>query len=282
MSCARSNETAMSFIDFFATHIKPRRLRGTGCLHPASTGWVMPRIAAIRHKDVNAWAVASSTGYLLFDTGYEGEDLEGQLRALDITLDAVRAVFLTHADMDHAGGLPALHRANPDIPVYCHKAEEAMLAGREKRFRFGPVAFANPVEYGGPRIHLRGDDLLAIDDVMVRVFHVPGHTPGHACYLVDDHILVSGDCLAFNARGGYCFFGLFNMDTDMNIRSLACLQHQVRPFDIDTVLSGHSGVYQGHAIFEHRAQVARGTRSHPFDPSAPYDVFAEAVRENSA
>lgn len=263
----------MSIIDFFATYIKPRRLRGTGCLNPHPTKRLSNDIATIRQKDVNIYAISTDTGYILFDTGYADEPIIDQLATLDITPHDIRAIVLTHADVDHAGGLDALHVANPSIPIYCHTAEQLMLTGREKRFRFGPIALTNPLNYTGPYTPLRDGQTIPIDGRVLRVFHTPGHTPGHTCYLIDDTILVSGDCMAFNSTGGYCFFDLFNMDTRRNIKSLICLEKLLEPYTITTVLSGHSGIYQGAKIFAHKTEVATGTKKHPFDPTAPYDVF---------
>ncbi|MCR5431728.1 MAG: MBL fold metallo-hydrolase [Lachnospiraceae bacterium] len=56
--------------------------------------------------------------------------------------------------------------------------------------------------------------------VKVEVIDVPGHTIGHICYIVDDKILFSGDCLAVNAQGGYSLFDFFTQNPTLNKKSL--------------------------------------------------------------
>ncbi len=49
---------------------------------------------------------------------------------------------------------------------------------------------------------LSDGQIIDVDGVRVEAIHVPGHTLGHMCYLVDDSVLISGDCLAINQNGG--------------------------------------------------------------------------------
>jgi len=57
---------------------------------------------------------------LLFDTG-QGLVLEDNARALNLDLDAVDTVVLSHGHYDHTGGIPSLvHRAGADIRVIAH------------------------------------------------------------------------------------------------------------------------------------------------------------------
>lgn len=57
---------------------------------------------------------------LLFDTG-QGLVLEDNARALDLDLDAVDTVVLSHGHYDHTGGLaPIIHRAGAGLRVVAH------------------------------------------------------------------------------------------------------------------------------------------------------------------
>jgi 7,8-dihydropterin-6-yl-methyl-4-(beta-D-ribofuranosyl)aminobenzene 5'-phosphate synthase len=59
---------------------------------------------------------------LLFDTG-QGLVLEDNAQVLDLDLDAVDTVVLSHGHYDHTGGLPALlHRTGGDIRIIAHPA----------------------------------------------------------------------------------------------------------------------------------------------------------------
>lgn len=278
----------MGFIDFFAKYIKPVKLRGTGCLHPRQSGWLSPQIASIRQQDVNLWVVKTGQGGLLFDTGYQqfAAGLAQAFKRLELDPSQFKAVFLTHADVDHAGGLVGgLREVLPppaDCPVFLLRDEAAMLSGQEVRFRKGPLRLKNPLVYSGPVEYLEDGQILEVAGIKVRVIHTPGHTPGHACYLLEGEcfdaafggsVLVSGDCMAFNGSGGYGFFPMFNLDTARNQQSIAGLRDKLAGRKIGAVLSGHSGCYRGEQTFAHVDEVASGSKHHPFDATAPIDVF---------
>ena len=62
------------------------------------------------------------------------------------------------------------------------------------------------------------------------------------CYIVDDTVLFSGDCLAVNEQGGYSFFDFFTQFPDMNKKSLLHLQKIVSTFQPRYICTGHSGI----------------------------------------
>lgn len=67
-----------------------------------------------------AFWVETEEHCLLFDTG-QGLVLEDNARVLNLDLDAVDTVVLSHGHYDHTGGLPSLiHRAGADIRVIAH------------------------------------------------------------------------------------------------------------------------------------------------------------------
>ena len=58
---------------------------------------------------------------ILFDTG-QGGVLEGNARRLNIPLDHVDAIALSHGHYDHTGGLGGVLGSAPQVPVYAHPA----------------------------------------------------------------------------------------------------------------------------------------------------------------
>ncbi len=72
----------------------------------------------------SVYLVDTPKGFLLCDTATTEEDVTDcilpALGALGITPHDLCGVFLTHHHGDHAGGLPTLLAACPDLPVYCH------------------------------------------------------------------------------------------------------------------------------------------------------------------
>lgn len=111
------------------------------------------------------------------------EDLSAPLEALrahDLTLDRV---LITHTHFDHVAGLPALVRDRPDLAVVLHRADlhriERLLRGRAPAL----------VEDG---------QTFAVGGLEVKALHTPGHSAGHACFLLQGlapPALVTGDTI---------------------------------------------------------------------------------------
>lgn len=267
----------MSIIGFFGKVIKPVKLRGAGILNPAPTGLVDGQVACIRQLDVNLWLYRKAGQAIAIDAGHENfPRMAAAFASIGIHPDEVSAVFLTHADLDHAGGLsdgaPDIY---PRACVYLHEDEAGLWTGKIKRMVLGPLAFKNSIFRSGGFKTLRDGDILRIGDIEVELIHIPGHTPGHSCYLVDGQVLFTGDCLAINQAGGYCFFKLFNMDTGRNLASLQRLKARFEKQPPRMICTGHSGYTTDQArYFRYIDQVAKGSKRRPFDPDAPRDVFA--------
>ena len=119
---------------------------------------------------------------------------------------------------------------------------------------------------------LEDREIVTAGTIKVQAFHIPGHTIGHMCYIVDDFILFSGDCLAVNDEGGYSFFDFFTQYPDMNKRSLIKLKSIVRDSHIKYVCTGHSGIRTDiEKVFSHIDKSATFSKKHPFDENAPWD-----------
>ena len=86
----------------------------------------------------------------------------------------VGRIIVTHRHRDHLGGIDAL-LGGIKAPVYSHEEDREPYA----TYINGTLAHGDEVQVGGLRL---------------RIMHTPGHTPGHICILVGDHLL-TGDCL---------------------------------------------------------------------------------------
>jgi glyoxylase-like metal-dependent hydrolase (beta-lactamase superfamily II) len=108
----------------------------------------------------------------------------------------VRAIVLTHTDLDHIAGLHELREAFGPVPVAVHDAERAVVAdGRPLRREFGPIAtkIDNVVSLVEGETYRAGS--LAFE-----VLHTPGHSPGGVSLRIGD-CLFTGDALFAGSVG---------------------------------------------------------------------------------
>ncbi|HEY8814803.1 MAG TPA: MBL fold metallo-hydrolase [Candidatus Dormibacteraeota bacterium] len=108
----------------------------------------------------------------------------------------VRAILLTHTDVDHIAGLPALIEEFGVIPVAVHEAERSGLAaGKPLRAEFAveadPVGNLEPLTEGE---HYRAGSLD------FEVLHTPGHSPGGVTLKIGN-LLFTGDALFAGSIG---------------------------------------------------------------------------------
>jgi hydroxyacylglutathione hydrolase len=134
-------------------------------------------------------------------------DVGPLLRQVEHDRLRVRAVFLTHGHLDHAGGVGTLVAGLPEpVPVYVHERDRAQVAAPlgVDRLVARALGIAPPATdllhplVDGDRIVVAGVDVLAR--------HTPGHTPGTTCFLVTRTarpLVFSGDQL-FATGSGRC------------------------------------------------------------------------------
>ena len=128
-----------------------------------------------------------------------------------VRLSDVKRILITHAHIDHFGGLRELLReTKAEVAVHALDSrqmtayeERAVLANRALA-RFLRQAGVEPERqtevlrafgYGAGRPRSVPVDFLLVDGQELeglRVVHTPGHSPGHVCIAVGD-ILISGD-----------------------------------------------------------------------------------------
>ena len=108
----------------------------------------------------------------------------------------VRAIVLTHTDLDHIAGLHELRDAFGPIPIAVHETERDVVEkGKPLRREFGPLAtqLDNVVS-------LRDGETFRAGSLAFDVLHTPGHSPGGVTLKIDDY-LFSGDALFAGSVG---------------------------------------------------------------------------------
>lgn len=171
---------------------------------------VSPDLHRLDLGGVNAYLWTGAAGPTLIDAGMPGsfQTLLHDLAAVGVQPADLQRIILTHADLDHIGGVKALAQLT-SARILCHTAEAAYVRGEKSK---GPTPsllgylirpfFAlvyRRYRPAAPRV----DQLLLDGETLPEGFtvvHMPGHSPGQiALHHAGRGILIAGDAL--NNRG---------------------------------------------------------------------------------
>lgn len=218
-------------------------------------------VIAVRGQDVNWTILRDGAAFTLVDAGYPGyaPAVRESIRQAGLDLSDLEAIVLTHAHIDHMGGVPHLIAQRP-VPVYVGEPEVPMAQG-ERVESAGPVdvvrnlwkprfvPWALRIAAAGGAKHVTVSGAIGVADGTTldvpgrpRAVLTPGHTSGHLCLHVGDAIL-TGDALvtghAVSGRQGpQVLADFFSTDPDQVRVSLKRLAE----LEASTIVPGHGRV----------------------------------------
>ncbi len=125
-----------------------------------------------------------------------GDEADRLLAVVEAEGARVASILLTHAHLDHVGGVAAAVRET-GAPVYLHPADRALYEAAPSQARgFGFELEAPPP----PDRQFEDGQLVEVGAEKLEVRHTPGHSPGHVSLIGDGFALV-GDCVFAGSIG---------------------------------------------------------------------------------
>ena len=141
----------------------------------------------------------------------------------------VRAIVLTHTDVDHVAGLPGLLRELGSLPVAVHDAEREVLTESKPLRRQFPVQLP-PIDTVDS---LDGEATFRAGSLEFEVLHTPGHSPGGVSLKIVNHVF-TGDALFAGSIGRSDFH---NSDAEALLEGI---RSRLLPLPDETIVhSGH-------------------------------------------
>ncbi|GFN32867.1 hydrolase [Paenibacillus curdlanolyticus] len=222
---------------------------------------------------IHPTVVYDEEGYVLIDTGLPGcrDSALNLISHAGLNPDKLRAIILTHQDIDHIGSLPQwLSQAKPArLDVYAHEGDRNAIDGKEPLLKVTPERMKGILQamteserqtfqdiFSGNRANVTNiveDGQILPFGGGLKVIHTPGHTPGHiSLYHEASQTLIAGDAMIVKDGELSGPNPPFTPNMSQALQSL----RKLAEYPIQTVICYHGGQYSHEDVNERIAELA--------------------------
>ncbi|MDM1045279.1 MBL fold metallo-hydrolase [Myroides sp. 1354] len=203
--------------------------------------------------------IKTASEVVLIDCGYEEtfEQFRSELAKLSIEITDITAIFISHDDIDHLGGLALFLQENPNIKVYSSTIEKPSICGEIKAERLiqAENSLAHLPEDYRPWAESFIAQLKKIkrfpvnqtfndgDFVLegLQVIDTPGHTQGHISLLdVANGVLIANDALVVEEGQLNIANPQFTLDLPQAILSV----QKIKALQSKKIICYHGGILE--------------------------------------
>ena len=195
-----------------------------------------------RGYNCNGYLVTDDNSALLIDSGLGdignnwGSNI-GQQQELEEIIkkyEFIDKICLTHAHLDHSGGIMSLkHNLREKVRILAHENESKHLENPD-------INYIDPLTKSGNITSIKIDEKLKngnkinLNNLVLEIWHTPGHTEGSVClYEPEKKLLFSGDTIFPEGSFGRADFpGSNSSDLVTSLESLTSLE-------VNILLAGH-------------------------------------------
>ena len=209
--------------------------------------YLFPRVIEMNYQagrrlGVNVYLIDGGSEFVLIDIGYleAVDEIVEMIRQMDFNLSTCKMIIATHADADHIQGIS---RAKELLKtsVAAHPLTVEPLESGDEIMTYATIKaqdFAIPMPRCKVDLRLNEGDTIEVGDLVLNVWHTPGHTAGQLSFRMDN-LLFSAD----NIYKDSCV-GAIDAHHGSNIPDFLKSLRRIQRDDSDFLLPSHGPVFR--------------------------------------